>query len=700
MIYPRLDRVQQLLLTISLSAPSLACYAYSETDLFSDIPEIVSATRISQDISEVPVSTTVITQELIQASGAIDIADLFKLVPGFQVYTPNANKYAVTYHGASGEFPNNLDVRINGRPVYVPLLSTVAWNTLGISISDIQRIEVVRGSNVPSYGSNALMGAINIVTKTPIEQTSQQITTTVGAQGRKDISTSFNGKTDELYYRLSLRHEKNDGFDFQQDGENVNLGNIHLTFTPSLYDSIDFTAGFNNGSMVIGEGKQLSDFQDREHFSHYQHLQWNHVVDVNNELNLQLYHNSLTLRTPSYPASELLKDPGLSALNGQLAFLASIMGNTYPFASTQVSDFDVYTSAENGKTQSYGAEVQHTFSPVNAFTLASGFGLRYEKASSIALLGNDETVDEEVYFIFSNAEWKQTEKLSWNAGIMSEFSSITKPSHSIRLASNYKLTNFLTLRGAITQAYRTPSLLEENGQTAYIFPEGVPYDYVSFANDSIEAEKLNAAEVGIFWLLPQQSGFLDLKFFNERISHGLDSWFYEGPIDIVSAKQKFAGASVNDEARELRNTSNRKSRGFEIQASLNPTNKDLIHFAYSLNKLSGVEKRGSYADKPDREYDETSPRHTATLLLNHHFTPSLDASLIFNYMSEVEWLDSNVRESYKTTDLKVSKSFHIGDSQQLTTSLLVKNMFDQQYSEFQETNLYDRRLYLTMTLDF
>ncbi len=700
MVYPRLDCLQKILLALSLSAPSITCYAFNETDLFSDIPEIASATRISQDISEVPVSTTVITQELIQASGAIDIAELFKLVPGFQVYTPNANKYAVTYHGGSGEFPRNLDVRVNGRPVYIPLLSTVTWNTLGITLSDIQRIEVVRGSNVPSYGSNALMGAINIITKTPIDQTSQQITTTIGAQGRKNITTSFNGKTNDLYYRVSLGHEQNNGFDFQKDGENVNLGNLHLTFTPSLYDSIDLTAGFNNGTMVIGDGNELREFQDREHFSHFQYLQWNHVINDKHELNTQLYHNYLKLKTESFLASELLNDPGLSTLNSQLAFLASIMGNTYPFPSTQVTDFNVNSSAEHGRTETYGAEVQHTFSPASSFTLASGFGLRYEKASSIPLLGKDKAVDEEVYFIFSNAEWKQTEQLSWNAGFMSEFSSITNPSHSLRLASNYKLTNSLTLRGAITQAFRTPSLLEENGQSAYIFPEGVPYDYVSFSNDSLEAEKLNAAEVGLFWLFPKQSGFVDLKFFNERISHGLDSWFYEGPLDILSAKQKFEGSAINDEVRELRNTSNRTTRGVEVQASLKPTDTDLIHFAYSWNKISGTQRRGSYINKPDRLYDETAPRHTATLLLNHQFSPSLDASLIFNYMSEVVWLDSNVKESYKTTDIKISKSFPIDYDKQLTTSLLVKNMFDRQYSEFQTKNLYDRRLYLTMTLDF
>ncbi len=695
MSYPCLSRFPQFLLISSLSIMSSASYGYNETDLFSDIPEIVSATRISQNISEAPVSTTVITQELIQASSAIDIPELFKLVPGFQVYTPNANKYAVTYHGASGEFPRNLDIRINGRPVYIPLLSTVAWNTLGISIEDIQRIEVVRGSNVPSYGSNALMGAINIITKTPIEQTSHQLTTTVGAQGKKDVTASFSGKANDLYYRVSLGHEGNKGFDFQQDGENVNLGNLHFIFTPSLYDSIDFTAGFNNGTMGIGSGDSLREYQDREHFSHFQYLQWNHVINETHEINTQLYHNYLRLKTKSFSASELLNDPGLVNLNAQLAFLAATLGSNYPFSSSHVSDFPVFSSAENGSTQTYGAELQHTYSPNSSFTLASGLGLRYEKATSYVLLGSEDTIDEEIYFFFSNAEWKQTDRLSWNAGFMSEFSSITSPATSIRLASNYKLSNSLVLRGAITQAYRTPSLLEENNKSAYIFPEGVPYDFISFPNDDLEAEKLNAAELGLFWSLPEQNGFIDLKIFQERISNSIDSWFYDGPIDLLSIAQGFT-----DEVRELRNASNRKSHGFEIQASIKPSNKDLIHFAYSMTKISGIQRRGELARKPDRTYDDSAPRHTATLLLNHQFTDSLDSSVIFNYMSDVQWQDSSLIESYKTTDFKITKSFPTGHGQKLTTSFLVKNLFDQKYSQFQTKNIYDRRLYLTMKLNF
>lgn len=675
---------------------SLPASAFNETDLFSDIPEVVSATRISQNLSEVPVSSTVITRELIQASGAINIPELLRLVPGFQVYTANYNKHAVTYHGASGEFPRDLDVRINGRPVYIPLLSTVAWNTLGISVHDVDRIEVVRGSNVPSFGSNALMGAINIITRSPVTSTEKRVNVIAGSQDTRNISSSFSNHHENLYYRASFNHEMNDGFNFQEDGERVNDANVHLVFTPTLFDSVEFSAGFSNGRMGIGQGRNLSDYQDREHRSHFQHLQWSRVTDDAHEINLQLFHNHLKLDTASLLASSILNDPGLTTLNTQLGFLAAAMGGSYPFSSSSVSDFRVPTSAENGSTDTYGAELQFIYSPSEQITVASGLGLRFEQARSYALFNTEETQEEETYFIFSNLEWQQTERLSWNAGFMSELTSITRPATSVRLATNYKLDDQITLRGAVTQAYRTPSLLEANGESAYVFPEGVPYDYISFANDELGAERLRAAELGAFWQLPQLNGYLDMKLFYENLDNGIDSWFYEGPQDLRSIAQGY-----RDEVRELRNTGERISRGVELQASFKPTTQDLIHLAYSYATLQGIQRRGEIQDKkPDRLYDNRVPQHTLSLLLNHKFNPTLDASLIFTYLSKVQWLDSSLDDDYRTVDFKLSKQFPVGSQQNLTTSLLIKNLLDYHYSEFQLTNDFERRLYLTLTLDF
>lgn len=695
-----------LSLTALLSLSSTGAFAYNETDLFNDIPEIASATRISQNVTEVPVSTTVISRELIQASGAIDIAELFTLVPGFQVFTPNANKYTVTYHGASGEFSKNLDIRINGRPVYIPLLSTVDWNSLGISLSDIDYIEVIRGSNVPSYGSNAFMGAINIITKTPINDVNVHLSTTIGSQGRRDQQASMSGKTDKVNYRLSLAHEKNTGIDGLDDGEEITHANIHLGFTPTLFDSFTLTAGITAGYIQSGDPREP--LQQRDQESNFQHLQWNHVIDDKNEFTLQLYHNYLNIKTPEYLASELLGDDDLTEVNYYLA-LASANWNllpllypnlaaliaanpAYPFPSTTVTDFYLPTNGENGLTHTYGAEYQHTYSPNDAVTLATGAGLRYDEAVSKALLDTADTIDEELYFLFSNAEWKLTPQLALNAGFMSEFSSITDPSHSIRLAANYQFDDALTFRASVSNAYRTPSLLEENGQRIYAFPEGVPYDYVVLANDNIEAEQLFSSEVGAIWKLPEYNGYIDLKLFREELSNGLEYWFFTGPIDYSALIKP-----TNQHAEELRNVNTRTTQGIEIQTTFKPTEQDLFHLGYSYAVTSGTRYRGW---KDDESFSTSTPKNTLTALYNHQFTPDINTSITYNYVSNVQWLGTSRMSNYDTIDIKASKKFHVGENQNITASLLIKNLFDNTYFSYEKENIYDRRLYFTLSTDF
>src|SRR5690554_4788193 len=140
------------LLTLGLMSPVLLADhgAYlSEQDFLVDIPEVTSATRLSQKLTETPASVSIIDRKTIIASGARTIPGLMRLVPGFQSFHVSANKFATTYHGASDNFPRRLEVMIDGRSVYLRLLATVDWTSLGISLDDIERIEVVRGSNVP-----------------------------------------------------------------------------------------------------------------------------------------------------------------------------------------------------------------------------------------------------------------------------------------------------------------------------------------------------------------------------------------------------------------------------------------------------------------------------------------------------------------------------------------------------------------------
>jgi len=130
-----------------LAAPMVQ--AAEEDMFFSELPIVASVSRLPQALSDAPTAVTVIDRDIIKASGARDLSDVFRLVPGFQTYPNNTDAARVTYHGLSDEdFSPRVQVLIDGRSQYSPLFRNgINWATLPVALEDIERIEVVRGSN-------------------------------------------------------------------------------------------------------------------------------------------------------------------------------------------------------------------------------------------------------------------------------------------------------------------------------------------------------------------------------------------------------------------------------------------------------------------------------------------------------------------------------------------------------------------------
>jgi iron complex outermembrane recepter protein len=127
--------------------------------------EVTSVSKKEQKLSQVAAAIFVITQEDIRRSGATNIPDLLRMVPGLDVAQINANTWAISARGFNGEFSNDLLVMLDGRPVYTPTFSGVYWDTLDVPLEDIERIEVIRGPGGSTWGTNAVNGVINIITK-------------------------------------------------------------------------------------------------------------------------------------------------------------------------------------------------------------------------------------------------------------------------------------------------------------------------------------------------------------------------------------------------------------------------------------------------------------------------------------------------------------------------------------------------------
>ena len=127
--------------------------------------QVTSASKKEQRFLETATALYVITQEDIRRSGATSIPELLRMVPGLSVAQIDANKWAITARGFNNRFANKMLVLMDGRTVYAPLFSGVYWDVQDTLLEDIERIEVIRGPGATLWGSNAVNGVINIITK-------------------------------------------------------------------------------------------------------------------------------------------------------------------------------------------------------------------------------------------------------------------------------------------------------------------------------------------------------------------------------------------------------------------------------------------------------------------------------------------------------------------------------------------------------
>src|SRR5208283_852822 len=131
--------------------------------------EVTSVSRKEQKLSKVAAEIFVITQEDIRRSGARNIPDLLRMVPGLDVAQINGSTWAISSRGFNAQFADKLLVMIDSRIVYTPNFAGVYWDTLDLPLEDIERIEVIRGPGGAVWGANAVNGVISIFTKKAAE---------------------------------------------------------------------------------------------------------------------------------------------------------------------------------------------------------------------------------------------------------------------------------------------------------------------------------------------------------------------------------------------------------------------------------------------------------------------------------------------------------------------------------------------------
>jgi iron complex outermembrane receptor protein len=127
--------------------------------------QVTSVSKRPERLAQTASAIEVITGEDIRRSGASSLPEALRLASNLQVAQVDSRQWAISARGFNGTTTNKLLVLIDGRTVYTPLYSGVFWDVQDVPLADIDRIEVISGPGATLWGSNAVNGVINVITK-------------------------------------------------------------------------------------------------------------------------------------------------------------------------------------------------------------------------------------------------------------------------------------------------------------------------------------------------------------------------------------------------------------------------------------------------------------------------------------------------------------------------------------------------------
>jgi iron complex outermembrane receptor protein len=455
----------------SQGAPDVT--AMSVEDLMN--VQVTSVSKRTQKVADAAAAIFVITQDDIRRSGARNIPETLRMVPGIEVARLDENKWAIGSRGFNGRFADKLLVLIDGRSVYTPLFSGVYWDVQDVPLEDVDRIEVIRGPGATLWGANAVDGVINIITK-PAKATQSGLVKVEGGNEQLTADTVRYGNKvgGSGYYRAYAKY-----FDWGSnhsltglngaDGWHQVRGGFRSDWTLSHEDSLTFQGDVYNSR----EGETLtipslsapysSTFQNVGHYSGGNLLgRWTRTSG-NSSYSLQGYFD----RT-NFSDNSLFVDH-------ESVFDIDFQHDFHLGSSNEIVWGVGYRSIQDSNVSSFTVSVQPNHAHYNQFSTF---------------------VQDEVSFLDSRLKVTFGSKFEHNAFTGWEF----EP--NVRILGSISKTQSAWV--AVSRAVRTPALTEEGLRlNAAVVPPGAPPFFsplpvieAVFGSNQFKSEDLIAYEIG------------------------------------------------------------------------------------------------------------------------------------------------------------------------------------------------------------
>ena len=626
--------MKHLLLVVGLlggasQALAQALETVSEKDFLAEMPIVLSVSRLPQRLDETPGAVTILDRNMIRLSGARDVADLMRLVPGFRVSDSfESGAPQVSYHNNIVTFANRIQVLVDGRSVYSPfMLGHTGAGLQTVAIEDIERIEVLRGSNSAAYGARAFLGTINIVTRDPVDTLGLGGSLASGDNGINDARASLGWGSDTANFRLGVDRRADKGLFGASGPDIISRVNFRGDLQLGAGDALEVRAGQARVEAGVGvAGTAGNNARQRSTETAFVQLDWRRSLSAGEDIAVGFAHSD-EANIDNFPYVLL---PGLSL------------------------DF-------GGRASTDQLSFQHTLRLNSKLRTVWGAELRQERVTSLALYNTDAALVTDFSRLFGNAEWRLLPDLLLNAGGMLEKSSLRGDSFSPRVMLNWQLADGQTLRWGVSQAQRPPTTFEKFSDVRYYF-NGALVGATWKARGGVQPEKILAREIGYLGDFPRWGLNLDVRLFHEAVQDSIKFKDYVGAIDGIPLPLK-----------DFANVENFQIQGIEYQLKWQPWRGAQVVLNQSLVDSSWTDD-GSLTYKP-------KPYLSSGLMLMQKLPGGAELSLMYhqtdatNFPGGIGQLpgDTGMAPAMSRTDLRLAYPLRFG-AKRGEVSFVVQNL--------------------------
>jgi iron complex outermembrane receptor protein len=504
-------------------------YSLNDTIILDDI--VVTGTMPKVNLRNVPMSISVVSgNKITQRLQPSLLPLLAEEVPGLFISQRGVMGYGVaagaaggmSIRGIGGSPTSGVLVLIDGHPQYMGLMGHPLADSYQSMMTE--RVEVVRGPASVLYGSNAMGGVINIITrKQESDGSHKSAQFSYGIYNTLSAELSGGFRKSQFYTNGSLSYNHSDGHRENMDFEQFN------SYIKAGYDFTD---------------------------------NWNSFIDVN--LSKSLSSNPGTVTSPIIDNdADILRGVASASLENNYDNTSGAVKLFYNFGTHNINDgYNDYSSfipdyRFRSNDQMFGASAYQSFSFFEGNKTTAGIDMQRFGGEAITKFPNEPARDSTQVDIHLNnvavyLNVQQTvmdERLTFNAGIRLDHHELNGSEWVPQLGLSFTPTSYTSIKGILSKGFRNPTIRE-----LYMFPP---------RNADLKAERLMNYEISLLQMLPEIG-----------ISLGINLFYIKG--DNIIQTQIVEGRPLNVNSGEVEN------RGFELTANYNISEELGLSANYSL----------------------------------------------------------------------------------------------------------------------